>query len=78
MNEVLGRETKYVAIPNEAAAKAMADMQFPQFIIDLLISLNNSIKQGRFIETTNTVEKILGRKAITFKQFVNDYKNVWL
>ena len=78
MNEVLGRETKYVAIPNEVAAKAMADMQFPQFIIDLLISLNNSIKQGRFIETTNTVEKILGRKAITFKQFVNDYKNVWL
>lgn len=78
MNAILGKEVKYFAIPNEAAAKAMADMQFPQFIIDLLISLNNSIKQGNFVETTNTVEEILGRKAIIFKQFVNDYKNVWL
>ena len=78
MNEILGKKVNYVAIPNEAAAKAMADMQFPQFIIDLLISLNDSIKQGHFIETTNTVEEILGRKAITFKQFVNDHKNVWL
>ncbi len=78
MNEVLGKETKYVAIPNEAAAKAMADMQFPQFIIDLLISLNNSIKEGRFTETTDTIENVLGRKAITFKQFVEDNKNVWL
>ncbi len=78
MNEILGKETKYVAIPNEAAAKTMADMHFPQFIIDLLISLNNSIKQGNFVETTNTVEKILGRKPITFKQFINDYKNVWI
>ena len=77
MNEVLGKETKYIPIPNEAAAKAMADMHFPQFIIDLLISLNNSIKQGHFIETTNTVENVLGREAITFKQFVSDYKNVW-
>jgi len=78
MNEILGKETKYVAIPNEAAAKAMADMQFPQFIIDLLVSLNNSIKQGHFIETTNTVEEVLGRKPITFKQFVSDHKDVWL
>ncbi len=78
MNEVLGKNVNYVAIPNEAAAKAMADMQFPQFIIDLLISLNDSIKQGYFIKTTNSIEKVLGRKAITFKQFITDNKNVWL
>ncbi len=78
MNEVLGKETKYVAIPNEAASKAMADMHFPQFIIDLLISLNDSIKQGHFVETTDTVEMVLRRKPIAFKQFVTDNKNVWL
>jgi len=78
MNEVLGKETKYVAIPNEAASKAMADMHFPQFIIDLLISLNDSIKQGHFVETTDTIKKVLGRKPIAFKQFVEDHKNVWL
>jgi len=78
MNAVLGKETKYISIPNEAAVKAMADMHFPQFVIDLLISLNDSIKQGHFIETTNTVEKVLGRKPITFKQFISDNKNAWL
>ena len=78
MNEILGKETQYVAIPNEAAAKAMADMHFPQFVIDLLISLNDSVKQGHFIETTTTIEDVIGRKAITFNQFVEDNKNVWL
>jgi len=78
MNEVLGKETKYVAIPNEAASKSMADMHFPQFVIDLLISLNDSIKQGHFVEITDTIEKVLGRKPITFKQFIADNKNVWL
>jgi NAD(P)H dehydrogenase (quinone) len=78
MNEVLGKETKYVAIPNEAAGKAMSDMHFPQFVIDLLISLNDSIKQGHFVETTDTVEKVLGRKPTAFKQFVTDNKNIWL
>jgi len=78
MNKILGKDTKYIAITNEAAAKAMADMHFPQFIIDLIISLNDSIKQGHFIETTDTVEKILGHKPVIFKQFVNDYENIWL
>ncbi len=78
MNEILEKKTQYVAIQNEAAAKAMADMHFPQFVIDLLISLNNSIKQGHFIETTNTIEDVIGRKAITFNQFVEDNKKVWL
>ncbi len=78
MNSILGKETQYVAIPNEAAAKAMADMHFPQFIIDLLISLNDSIKQGRFVEVTNTIEDVLGRKAITFNQFVEDNRDIWI
>ncbi len=78
MNEILGKGTKYVAIPNEAAIKAMTDMQFPSFIIDLLISLNDSIKQGRFVETTDTIEKVTGKKPITFKQFIADNKNVLL
>lgn len=77
MNLILGKETKYIAIPNEVASKAMADMHFPPFIIDLLISLNDSIKAGRFVETTNVIEEVTGKKPITFNQFVNDYKKVW-
>lgn len=77
MNTILGRETKYVAISNEMADKAMSDMYFPPFIIDLLISLNNSIKAGNFEEVTTVVENITGKKAISFEQFVSDHKNSW-
>jgi len=77
MNLILGKETKYVAIPNEVASKAMADMHFPPFIIDLLISLNDSIKAGHFVETTDIIEEVTGKKPIVFNQFVSDYKKVW-
>jgi len=78
MNKILGKETQYVAIPHEAAMQAMSDMHFPQFIIDLLVSLNESIKQGHFVEITDTIETVTGTAAITFKQFVMDNKGVWL
>ena len=78
MNEVLGKEVKYVAVPNEAAIQAMKEINFPPFIIDLMISLNESIKQGHAIETTDTIETVTGQGPITFKQFLADNKAVWL
>lgn len=60
MNKILGKETQYIDIPHEAASKAMKDMFFPDFIVDLLISLNEGIKQGHFLESTDTIEKITG------------------
>ena len=78
MNEVLGKEAQYVSVPDEAAIKAMTDMQFPPFIIDLLTSLNHCIVQGHADEVTDTVEKITGKKPISFRQFVNDNQKVWL
>lgn len=77
MNSILGKETKYVTIPNEVASQSMADMHFPSFIVDLLISLNDSIKAGHFEETTNVIEEVTGKKPIAFNQFVNDYKKAW-
>jgi uncharacterized protein YbjT (DUF2867 family) len=78
MNEVTGKDTKYIAITNETAIKTLTDMHFPQFFVDLIISLNESIKQGHFEKTTNTVKAITGKESITFSQFVADYKNSWL
>jgi len=77
MNLILGKETKYVAITNEIASNTMADMHFPPFIIDLLISLNDSVKADHFAETTNIVEEVTGKKPIEFNQFVSNYKNAW-
>ena len=78
MNNVLGKDAQYVVIPDEAAVDAMTELQFPPFIIDLMISLNHTIVGGLAEETTNTVEEITGQKPISFKQFVEDNKAVWL
>ncbi|MBU8934276.1 MAG: SDR family oxidoreductase [candidate division Zixibacteria bacterium] len=78
MNEVIGKESQYVAVPDEAAINAMKEIQFPPFIIDLMISLNHTIVEGYAEEITNTVENVTGQKPIAFKQFVIDNKNNWL
>lgn len=51
---------------------------FPEFISELLISLNQSIRQGHAEEVTNTVEMVLGRQPIGFEQFVEDHKGARL
>jgi len=78
MNEITAKETKYISVPNEAAIQGMKDINFPPFIIDIMMSLNESIKQGHAVETTDTVEKVTGQKPITFKQFVAVNKAIWL
>ncbi len=78
MNEVLGKETQYVAVPDEAAVSAMTDLQFPPFIIDLMISLNHTIVEGYAEEVTDTVKNITGHDPVSFKQFVTDNKQVWM
>ena len=78
MNEVLGKACQYVAVPDAAAIDAMKEMQFPPFIIDIMISLNHTVVEGYAEEVTDTVEKVTGRKPISFKQFVTDNKDVWL
>jgi len=78
VNSITGKESNYVAISDEAATEAMRGMQYPDFIIDLLISLNQCMVQGFGEEVTDTVENILGRKPILFNQFVEENKEIWL
>ncbi len=77
MNEVLGKEAQYVSVPDEAAIKAMTDLQFPQFVIDVMMDLNHCIVAGYAEEVTDTVEKVTGKKPISFRQFVTDNREVW-
>ncbi len=56
----------------------MKEAQFPEFIIDLMISLNHSIRQGRADEITNTVLEVTGKAPTTFQQFVDDHRSAWL
>lgn len=78
MNDVLGKDAKYVAVSDEDAIKAMTEMQLPEFVINLMIDLNKCIRGGYAEETTTTVKDVTGNDAISFEQFVRDNKGEWL
>ena len=77
LNDVLGKDTKYVAVSDEDAIKAMSEMEFPEFLIDLMIDLNQCIREGFAEETTTTVKDVTGNDPIAFEQFVHDNKGAW-
>lgn len=77
LSEVLGREISFTDVPDEAAEEALKGFGMPQFSVDMLMSLNQIIKAGYAEGVTDTVEKITGKKPITFRQFAEDYKSVW-
>ena len=56
----------------------MTRMKFPEFLIDLMIDLNQCIREGFAEETTTTVKDVTGNDAILFEQFVQDNKGAWL
>jgi uncharacterized protein YbjT (DUF2867 family) len=78
LNDVLGKDVKYVAVSDEDAIKAMTEMEFPEFLIDLMIDLNQCIREGFAEKITTTVKDVTGNDAISFQQFVHDNKGVWL
>jgi len=54
------------------------EAQFPDFVIEIMMSLNHSIRQGNAAEVTNTVEEVAGKPPISFRQFVDDHRDAWL
>jgi len=78
MNQVLGKQAQYIAVPDEAAIDAMKGLGFPEFVINMMMSLNHSIRQGHAKEVTDTTQQVLGRPPIAFKHFVEDHKSAWL
>lgn len=75
LSKVIGKKISYVDISQEDAQKSMKEMGMEDWLIAALIELYNIIKAGYASQTTDTIEKILGRKAISFEQFVRDHVN---
>ncbi len=78
MNTVLGKKTQYIAVTDNDAIKAMTEQQFPEFLIHLMIELNQCIRGGLAEEVTTIIKDVTGKDAITFEQFVRDNKTAWL
>ena len=73
VGEVLGRPVRYEEIPAEAVREAMLGQHVPAPIVDTLIGIwADSV--GVPAPVTGTVEKVTGRPARTFADWVGDHR----
>lgn len=77
MSDVLGREIRYTN-PSVFAFTLKSLLRGTPLMFALVMSyLYTQTKRGMSDVVTDTVEKILGRKPISFRQFVQDHADVW-
>ncbi len=78
MNEILGRESQYIPVPDDVAINGMKEKHFPPFFIDVMMDLGAAVAGGYADELSDTVKKVTGREPVTFRQFVRDHKDAWI
>jgi uncharacterized protein YbjT (DUF2867 family) len=76
IGEVLGRSLGYQEIPPEAAKQGLVERGFPAGFADAYLALQAKAV-GQPALTTNEVEKILDRPALSFAQWVTDNKEAF-
>ena len=78
LSDVLGREIQYKN-PNPIYFLIETMRRGTPFIFALVMTgLYTSTRFGMAEPITNEVEKLTGRKPISFKEFANDYKENWV
>jgi uncharacterized protein YbjT (DUF2867 family) len=56
----------------EARTKMMLEHAVPEPVVNALVSLWQSVREGRVATVTNTVERVLGRKPLTFAHWAEE------
>jgi uncharacterized protein YbjT (DUF2867 family) len=74
----LGKDINYQPVDSLIAEEAMKQMGLSEWTVDIMMSLNNFIKDGNASPVTERVKEITGKDPISFEQFVKDYKKTWL
>jgi uncharacterized protein YbjT (DUF2867 family) len=73
LGRVLGRDVKYVDVPEEAARQSMQGAGMPDWLIGAIMELFALNKAGYTAKVTDAVERVAGRKPRSFEAFAGDY-----
>ena len=77
LSAVLGREIRYIDIPDAEFRQAMLGAGLPQWYVNQLVSLYQYIRGGKFPKHSTAIRDVVGRDAISFDQFARDYADSW-
>ena len=77
LGSVLGRELKYVNVPDAAARDSMIGMGMPTPFVDAMIGLMQMLRTIGRIEPTDQVRAVTGRPPRTFRQWAEANANAF-
>jgi uncharacterized protein YbjT (DUF2867 family) len=72
LSNELGKKITYVNISDEDARNGMKAMGLDKWFIDSMIELYDISRKGYASDISSAVEQIIGRKSISFSQFVKE------
>lgn len=72
LSEVIGREIRYVDVPGDAFKAGLLEAGLEEWLANDLVTLNGLLADGAEARVTGDVERLTGRPARTFAQFVAD------
>lgn len=77
ISEAIGKRVAYAHIPPEYAKKQMLSDGIPRWLVDDMIVLAASFREGYGAGITHTVAEVTKQKPRTFRQFARDHAAVF-
>ena len=72
LSEILGTKVQYANPTPEVFKDALTNAGVPAEIIGMSIGFGEAIKQGEFSRTSHDLERLLGRKPTTVKEYLQE------
>jgi uncharacterized protein YbjT (DUF2867 family) len=74
---VLNKEVKYINVPGDASFQSMVGMGVPDWIASGYVELSEGFSRNFANNATKNVETLTGHAPRSFKQFANDFTQVF-
>ena len=78
LSEVTGKQVDYIDLTEAAIKQGMTGTGMPDTMANAMVELYTLQKEGKLTQTTDTVEKIVGRKPHTMRQFLQDHRDCFV
>lgn len=78
LSKTTGHNIGFENITPAAMLEGLLGAGLPRPYAEFLLMILDFFRQGYSERKTDSVEKILGRKPITFEQYARDYKAAWM
>lgn len=77
LGAAIGRPVRYVDVPPETARAGMLAAGLPDWLVDDLVTIAQSVARGHGGEPTDTVRRLTGREATSFVRWARDYADLF-